>query len=608
MAALFISGNTDAQTPQTNPPAAQNGVVNNPVTQSPLFSGKEREAIVGYWQAAGRYTIAAPPNALTDGPFQVRLTAEGSAWFLNYQKAVGAGGKFIPPTRDARPTSGPFAEWDAWVSKKVAYDRAMAQQAAENANRLILNKTLVPPDIPAVAAPGTTTPITSAQILLGATTAGLPSAPGAIPAALLAAAGNPPPFAGVVCPLSYTVSFDKPDEIFAYTDNVKLRERYAYYRFPRGVVSYGKQLKDMTPAERDPLFRAAGFSEADQRIFSAVSKLEGGFETVQTYDTGYVSIGFIQFVTLGDGKADLSNVLREMKISDPKAFQEDFRRFGMDVAPDSSIAVLDPATGAELVGNAAVLKIIDDKRLTAVFQRAGRKDAFRVAQIKIARSYYWPQFDPLTITLPDGTTFSGTVGDIIKSEAGLATLLDRKINTGNIRSLPGVAAQCLAGRDCKTIADAALYEKEIVAAMKYRTDFLADATLAQPADPPAHALSFLTAFLPQGPPSLAAPGQSSAPGMKGAPPVAVIPGSAPSAPNLFAAPAPPPPKAAVAPPGPVKGKDDKGKDDKSKKQKGNKKADDKKPAEKSPPTPTPTPASPAPATDPPTANPSATPQ
>ena len=571
-----------------SPPVAPPGPLAALPAPAPLFTDKERGEIVAFWQAPGRYTIAAPPAALTDGPFQVRLTAEGSAWFLAYQKAVGAGGKFIPPTRDARPTSGPYAEWDAWIALKLAYDRAMALQAADNANKLILNRPLAAPDLtPATAA-------SPAQMLLGGTSVGLPPAPGAIPTGLLAAVGNPPPLAGVVVPLLYTVSFEKPDEVFSYTDNVKLRERYAYYRFPRGVVSYGRQLKDMTGEERDSVFRAAGFSEGDQRIFSAVSKLEGGFETVQTYDTGYVSIGFIQFVTLGDGKADLSNVLREMKTSDPKAFREDFRRFGIDVAPDLSITVIDPATGAELVGNPAVLKIIDDKRLTAVFQRAGRKNPFRIAQIKIARSYYWPQFDPLTVTLPDGTAFAGTVGDVVKSEAGLATLLDRKINTGNIRSLPAVIAQCMATRGCKTLADAALYEKDIVAAMKYRTDFLVDATLAQPMEPPAPALPVPDATVSSVSVAIkTVPGAAAGAKTGGA-------ASPLDAPTLFVAPKTFQPIGPLLPAAPVNiAAPVKTPDSKEAKVKQNKKKPDDKPK----PTPTPAPTPPAPADSTPPANP-----
>src|ERR1051326_4797773 len=82
----------------------------------PLFSDNERAEIVAYWNAPGRYTISAPPEAATNGPYVVRLTPEGSTWLLAYQHAVAGPGKVLPPTRDARPTEGPYADWEAWVS------------------------------------------------------------------------------------------------------------------------------------------------------------------------------------------------------------------------------------------------------------------------------------------------------------------------------------------------------------------------------------------------------------------------------------------------------------------------------------------------------------
>jgi hypothetical protein len=71
---------------------------------------------------------------------------------------------------------------------------------------------------------------------------------------------------------------------------------------------------------------------------------------VNTYDTGYVSIGFIQFITLADGHEDLARVMAEEKASYPQDFQNDFHRLGMDIQPgDRTLTVIDPATGAELV-------------------------------------------------------------------------------------------------------------------------------------------------------------------------------------------------------------------------------------------------------------------
>jgi hypothetical protein len=417
---------------------------------APQYTEKEREKIAAYWKKPGRYQVT--PNAL----WEVRATPEASTFFHAYRRAVFGNAK-LPPGADVRPAlDGPYGEWERWISAKLDFDRWNAERAAANANHQ------------------------TAAITITAA----PPAPGPVPATLAATCGNPPAaFLTAVRPNTYRIAFDKPEDTFTYTDQVRLRERYGYYRFANGIVSYGTRLSQMPEGEKAHLFKAAGFSPAEQRIFAAISQLEGGFETVQTYDTGYVSIGFIQFVSLADGKHDLSEVLLQMKRDYPKEFAADFHRYGIDVRDDKTMVVIDPVTGAELSGNAAVMKIIEDKRLTAVFQRAGRRGPFRVAQIKVAKSFYWPQSDMLAVTLPDGTASVGKVGDVVKSEAGIATLLDRKINTGNIRSLPGIVQSVMAAHGCKTLTEAANYEKEIIAALKYRMDFLADATLAQPADP-----------------------------------------------------------------------------------------------------------------------------
>lgn len=443
-----------------------------PAAPNALFTDKERAAILQYWSKPGRYVVGAPAQTPTStGPWQVRLTTDGSTWFLAYQRAVVGPGK-IPPTRDVHPTSGPFAEWETWVTARLTWDRYQAQVAANEANARALAST---------TGANSATPVRAIVPALPAP----PPQPGPIPPGLLAACGNPPAFAASVLPIEYRVVLDDPDETFVYTDNVKMRERYGYYRFAQGVVSYGPRIEKMAPSECDKLFRAAGFTPSEQKAFCAVSAHEGGFETVQTYDTGFVSVGFIQFVTLEEGKHDLSAVLLQMKADRPDEYERDFRRFGIDVQPDRTITVIDPATGAELSSRDAVRRIIDDKRLTAVFQRAGRRSGFRVAQIKVARSYYWPVDDPLEVPMPDGTTLVGHVRDVVRSEAGIATLLDRKINIGNIRALAPVVRRVMTSHGCRTFADAALYEREIITAMKYREDFLQNTALTQPKPIPA---------------------------------------------------------------------------------------------------------------------------
>ena len=372
--------------------------------------------------------IAGSPDATKVGPYVVRLTPEGSVWFHAYHDATQGAHK-TPPTENAPVlSSGTPADWEPWVKAKLAFDTYRARQSAQAANLAVFPSPLLPETVP-------------------------PPPPGPIPPGLLVACGNPPLLAGVYAPLQYTTTFDG-NEAYAYTDNVKLPDRYAYYRFASGVSTGGINLKKMPQVEKDALFQATGFPSGEQHIWEAVSELEGGFDSVQTYDTGYVSVGFIQFVTMLDSKHDLTHSLLQEKADDPASYQKDFRHFGIDAYPDRTLVVVDPETGAELDGPDAVMKIIDDKRLLAVFQRAGRRTPFRLAQIKTAKADYWPLADPVTVNLPatvatpNGIVLTGTVGDVIHSEAGIATLLDRKINVGNCRIISSVVQNVMIAHNC----------------------------------------------------------------------------------------------------------------------------------------------------------------
>lgn len=420
---------------------------------APLFTDAERARVVAYWNAAGRYEHGMPVDPAS--PWQVRLTPEGSAWFLAYQRAI-RGAEKLPPNQDATATAATQA-WEAWVKAKLVHDRWDASQLADAANAARADQRGSAAQFP-------------------------PAEPGAMPADLAAAAGNAPDFATACIPLKYKVVFDD-GEAFPYKDHVSFRDRFAYYRFPQGTVAYGQALADMPDSELTPLFSTA-MTPSEARVAMAVSKLEGGFETVNTYDTGYVSIGFIQFITGADGKGSLAQVLAYQKKYAIVDFLIEFHRYGIDVNGDGEIVVLDPSTGAEVSGAAAVMRIIEDKRLTAVFQRIGRHSkAFRTAQIAVAKRIYWPADLDVTFTV-GGKELAGKVSDVVKSEAGLATLFDRKVNRGNINPFADVVAQVMTVHKLKTLPEAAAYERDIIAQMKYRTDFLQYGTLSQPAPSP----------------------------------------------------------------------------------------------------------------------------
>ena len=435
-----------------------------------LFTADERTRLMTFWNAPGRWHVGPLPDSNTRGPWQVRLTPEGSTWLLKYQIAAGAAA--APPTQEATASVAATDLWKNWVQNKIDYDRRQAQQTADAANGAL--KPGAGPGKPLEPIKSTDTPKSESG-----TAVVPPSTPGPIPADLLAVAGNPPCFAGTVAPLLTTVTFDD-GETLTYPSHIALPKAFAYYRFPQGTVAYGPRLADLPPAEVDALFKVAGLTPSEQRIALAVSKLEGGFESVNTYDTGYVSVGFIQFITHEDGKHSLSEVLLREKTEHAEDFAHDFHAFGLDVTADGVFTAVDPATGAELIGAEAVRKTVDDKRLVAIFQRAGRHSlAFRAAQIEVAKAHYWPTEDTFTITVA-GQELTGKVSDVISSEAGIATLFDRKVNRGSINPFALVLTKVMTAHNLTQLKDAALYEKEIVAALKYRTDYLQDSTLSQP--------------------------------------------------------------------------------------------------------------------------------
>jgi len=102
-----------------------------------------------------------------------------------------------------------------------------------------------------------------------------------------------------------------------------------------------------------------------------------------------------------------------------------------------------------------------------------------MAQIRVAKAAYYPADDVLAIQI-GGRTLSGPVSTFIKSEAGMATLMDRKVNTGSLEPLPTVLALIAGENRVEHFEDLAKYERDIVSAMKFRKDYLADATLTQP--------------------------------------------------------------------------------------------------------------------------------
>ncbi|RYG31507.1 hypothetical protein EON81_22735, partial [bacterium] len=168
------------------------------------FTPEERQEVARFWNESGRYAAEA-------GRWEARLTPEGSQWLWNLNKARGIG-KAIP---GAAPVTG-RADWDDWINSKYESDKNMAEAEAARQNG---QAPLLPP--PAFTQPA--------------------------PADLQALVGMAPPFVAAVRPSRHLVHFD--DAEYRYSDQVNVRQKYAYFRFPQGVMAAGKALKTLPPDE-----------------------------------------------------------------------------------------------------------------------------------------------------------------------------------------------------------------------------------------------------------------------------------------------------------------------------------------------------------------------
>lgn len=415
------------------------------------FSETDRDRIESFWNHAGRFTVSPPKETFTKGPWVVRLTPEGSTWLYKFESGRGIGKGANP--RPNLPSYEVQRSWEQWVNQKVSFDRYIAGKSAAEINyRFVGHSTNTMP---------------------------LAEDPGPEPDSLRAFMGDAPSFAAAVVPNEYVVTFEDGSQV-KMADNPAMRPNYPYYRFAQGVMFSGEPVKSIPPQELGALFTDAGISPSEAKVMKAVSCLEGGFDSINTYDTGFVSVGMIQFACLSKGAGSLGQVLLREKEESPSSFEFDFHRYGLDVTSTGSLVALDIDRGYVLEGTAAAKQIINDKRLVAVFEHAGQKSrAFRVAQLQVAKEQYYPSQDLIAVKL-NGQVTQCHVGEVVRSEAGLATLMDRKVNTGRIDPLPALLNQVSAQYGCRTADELASHERDVVAAMKLRKDYLSEPELTQP--------------------------------------------------------------------------------------------------------------------------------
>lgn len=218
--------------------------------------------------------------------------------------------------------------------------------------------------------------------------------------------------------------FTFPDgAVVEFTDRRK-RSRDQAQR-ERVVAYVGTQ---RASAEPESTFTAAGqafgLSPHSIEALRFISRHEGGFDAINTWDRARFSWGFIQFA----GGYGFPPALAHFKAKSPELFQKLLADYGIDVLPGtndrSEPVFVNAADGKVLRGAAAEQEFGDDPLNIALFIRAGRVPEAKQRQVEAAiRDYALPALT--------GTSRDVRLSDVLRSPQGLAMLIDRKVHEGN---------------------------------------------------------------------------------------------------------------------------------------------------------------------------------
>lgn len=194
------------------------------------------------------------------------------------------------------------------------------------------------------------------------------------------------------------------------------------------------------------------------RVFAAISRNEGPFDAVNSYDGGYYTWGAYQLI--GAYRAydyrpqsdELAQGLALQRALDPVSFSERFQRYGYDVAFElDADGVLEQASvkmtlvrpsGEVLRGKDVWITTGTEERLNQIFINAGRDPRIQRTHVLSA---YAIHFDALDLPIASGAP---TPRALFRSERLVAGFLDMELNRGRngARTTFWAAVQAVAAR------------------------------------------------------------------------------------------------------------------------------------------------------------------
>ncbi len=181
-------------------------------------------------------------------------------------------------------------------------------------------------------------------------------------------------------------------------------------------------------------------SPSEIRVIGTISRNEGPFDAVNSYDAGYYTWGAYQLIgayrtyAYKPSSDELAQGLAVQKELDPVSFAECFQSYGFDVAyvmkPDGTLdqrsvdMTLTRPNGTVLHGEAVWIATGTETKLNQIFINAGRDLRIQRTHLLSAKAIH---FDVIALPLQTGLPL---VGAYFTSERLLAGFLDMELNRG----------------------------------------------------------------------------------------------------------------------------------------------------------------------------------
>ncbi|GAB4494007.1 MAG: hypothetical protein OHK0019_19230 [Saprospiraceae bacterium] len=205
----------------------------------------------------------------------------------------------------------------------------------------------------------------------------------------------------------------------------------AHMLYPHGIMYAGQSHLELSVAT----IQSVGLTLAQAKALQYVSTHEGCFDAINSYDKAIFSYGFIQFAGAAAVGASLNRVLASMEANAPTAFQNIFKRVGIDTEGTGKFAVVTvlDENGYKRSGDDAWLYIQRNVPLYGAFIQAGYEPSLVREQLRMANELYvQPALNfKLNVTVGGINISVPRLSDILTSEASMTIVVALAINQGN---------------------------------------------------------------------------------------------------------------------------------------------------------------------------------